>query len=272
MSSYDKKVVVDGSCLTDATCDNMVNLDKIFVHSTIHVALIARYMRQAELVYTAPGPKTQPVDVLDVGCNNAAAARLYASQNFQTPRRRPVNYVGLDLDPQAVQKARDARPRSSVIRGYDVREVNITRRWPLDDETFDVIWYTEAIEHVPPQDAQFTLHEAWRVARPGAVMLLSTPAPFDPAKLVWPESHDHEFSREEMRALLDAARWEFVDEYGLNTNWTRGRARLREQDPQLFQTYELLRTRLGGTIARTMVAALTPEVCDDLVHVRRKPS
>lgn len=272
MSSYTAKTVVNGSCLTDATCDNMVQADKIFVHSTVHVALIARYIRQFEEVYSHPKPKDVSVDVLDVGCNNGAAIRLYASQNFQTPRRHRIAYTGVDLDAAALEKARANVPRSRTVTSCDFHHMDITQAWPFADDSFDVIWYTEAIEHVPEESAQFTLHEALRVVRPGGTMVLSTPAPFDPEKLVWPESHDHEFSREEIRGMIKTAGWLHTDEYGLNTNWTQGRVRLRTHAPETFKMYELLRRRLGGTIARTMVAALVPEVCDDLVHICRRPA
>lgn len=270
-SDRDKKTIVDGSCLTDATCTNMVNLDKFFVNSTVHVALIARYMHQFELVYTAPD-RTRPVDVLDVGCNNGAAIRLYASQNFQTQRRKKIKYTGIDLNEKALADAEANRPKSKIVESADFLKHDFTTTWPFPDNSFDALWYTEAIEHVPENTAQFTLHEAIRVLRPGGVMLLSTPAPFDPEKLVWPESHDHEFSREEMREMIDVAGFERFDEYGLNTNWTYGRKRLRELSLEKFHLYETLRSRLGGTIARTMIAALVPEVCDDLVHMCRKPS
>lgn len=263
---------MDGSCLTDATCDNMVTLDKIFVFSTIHVALITRYITQAELVHRSPD-RARPVDVLDVGCNNGAALRLYASRNFQTHNRRPINYVGLDLDDRAITKARANVPRGSAVASANFHHVDFTKPWDyLPDSTFDVIWYTEAIEHVPPERAPFTLEEALRVARPGAVMMISTPAPLEPGRLVWPESHDHEFTREELRAMIDSAGWTRVDEYGLNTNWTRGRSRLRSGYPDLFTQYEVLRRRLGGTVARMFTAALVPDICDDLVHICVKMS
>lgn len=266
MSGYAEKTSVAGSRLTDSTCANMVNLSNIYVQSTVHIALIARYMRQFDLVYSFRDGKRH-ANVLDVGCNNAAALRMYFSSNFQTPRRRPLSYCGYDLSDKALVDARANVPRSTMLRGVDLRLHDITERWPADDLNFDVIWYTETIEHVPADAALYTLHEAYRVARPGAIMLLSTPAPFDSNKLVWPDSHDHEFSREEMRDMIDRAGWRRVDEYGLNTNWSYGRRRLRELDPELFAIYEKLRGRLGGTIARTMVAALAPDVCDDLVHI-----
>jgi len=270
-SSYDRKNRVDGSCLTDATCDSMASLATMYVHSTVHMALLARYVAQCELVYRFNTEDTRsggrPVDVLDVGCNNGAALRLYGSSNFQTQRRRRIRYLGLDLDEAALKNAAHNVPSTSYIQSAVFECTDITQPWPVDDESFDVIWYTEAVEHVPAEAAPHTLREAFRAARPGARMLLSTPAPFDPDVLVWPESHDHEFSREEMRAMIDAAGWRRVDEYGLNTNWTRGRRRLRWSRPEVFELYEVLRRRIGGSLARVAAAALAPEVCDDLVHV-----
>jgi 2-polyprenyl-3-methyl-5-hydroxy-6-metoxy-1,4-benzoquinol methylase len=272
-SAYERQEgdLVDGSLLTDATCTNMVTPEKIFWFSTVHVALITRYVRQAELVHGARTNRNEPVNVLDVGCNNGAAIRLYASSNFQTPNRRHVNYAGVDMNTRALEEARKNSPEG---RGYVDRAVflqaDITRPWDWSpDGKFDIIWYTETIEHVPDYAAAWTLHEAWRVARPGAVMLLSTPAPLGD-KLVWPESHDHEFTREEMRKMVADAGWTLEDEYGCSTNWQTGRRRLRELDLELFKQYELLRRRVGGTFARAFASALAPEVCDDLIYICRK--
>lgn len=268
MSSRDIKTVVDGSCLTDATCSYTVDVGRLMLFSTVHMALLARYMTQAQLVHTAGARLGRPVDVLDIGCNNGSALRLYASQSFQTANRRPVNYVGVDLDERALEDARRNVPTAACVRSAAYLRADVTKPWDWRaDGSTDVIWYTEAVEHVPEDRAAHTLAEAFRVARPGCVMLLSTPAPFDPKTLVWPESHDHEFTREEMRKLIDDAGWRRVDEYGLNTNWTKGRRRLRDLDPTLFEVYEKLRRRLGPTMARTVAAALAPDACDDLVHV-----
>jgi 2-polyprenyl-3-methyl-5-hydroxy-6-metoxy-1,4-benzoquinol methylase len=211
------------------------------------------------------------VNVLDVGCNNGAGIRLYASNNFQTQNRRKVNYCGVDLNEVALKEAEaNITPGKRYVEHAVFLRYDITQPWVWSpDGKFDVIWFTETIEHVPPSYAQHTLHEAFRVAAPGAMMLLSTPAPLGDY-LVWPESHDHEFSREEMRRMIGAAGWTIVDEYGLNTNWQSGRKRLREFDRPLFDQYELLRKRIGGTLARTVMAALAPEVCDDLVYMCRK--
>jgi predicted SAM-dependent methyltransferase len=53
--------------------------------------------------------------------------------------------------------------------------LDATRRFPFDDETFDVIYAEHMVEHVTWRQGQRMLAECRRVLRPGGVLRLATP-------------------------------------------------------------------------------------------------
>lgn len=262
---------VGGSQLTDATCAYMTDPGKVPLLRSQFMSLLSRYMVQAQIVHRTKVPKGDAVEVLDVGCANGAAASLYASQSFESQGRKPIHYTGIDLYQPALDEARSILNESpSRLRKVNLVHHDLTNPWPFKDNMFDVLWYTEVIEHVPMHTASFTLVEAYRVCKPGGVMLLSTPAPLDDS-LVWPDSHDHEFTREEMRGLLTSTGWNINDIWGTNVNWMTARKRLREHYPGWFDIYEKLRLRAGTTIAQVALQALIPDITDDLAWKCIKP-
>jgi 2-polyprenyl-3-methyl-5-hydroxy-6-metoxy-1,4-benzoquinol methylase len=70
-------------------------------------------------------------------------------------------------------------------RGYEVTSVDVdpqfdeclkvdaNQRLPFDDDSFDLIWCSEVIEHLEKPD--FALSELRRVTKPGGLLVLTTP-------------------------------------------------------------------------------------------------
>ena len=100
--------------------------------------------------------------------------------------------IALELiPPGAGDKALDVGARAGVQtqwlkeRGYQVTSIDVepvfegclkvdaNQRLPFDDRSFDLIWCSEVIEHL--QDPAFALSELRRVAKPGALLVLTTP-------------------------------------------------------------------------------------------------
>ncbi|MBI2218555.1 MAG: glycosyltransferase [Candidatus Rokubacteria bacterium] len=79
--------------------------------------------------------------------------------------------VGLDV----------AEPKLRWLAHRRARLVGGTcERLPFRDETFDAVVNSEVIEHVP--DTPDILREAWRVLRPGGILVLGTP---DYGRVLW---------------------------------------------------------------------------------------
>jgi 2-polyprenyl-3-methyl-5-hydroxy-6-metoxy-1,4-benzoquinol methylase len=97
--------------------------------------------------------------VLDIGCGDGAFAAALAQAG--------VHVVAIDV---ASEPLRRAEVRHG---GLELGLVEADAPWPLADESFDVLWAGETIEHVA--DTGGWLSEARRVLRPQGRLLLSTP-------------------------------------------------------------------------------------------------
>jgi 2-polyprenyl-3-methyl-5-hydroxy-6-metoxy-1,4-benzoquinol methylase len=76
--------------------------------------------------------------------------------------------LGAEVADAAVRRARAAHPE------LEFRLVPIDGSLPLQDNSFDVVWATEVIEHVA--DTGRWLSEVRRVLKPGGRLLLTTPS------------------------------------------------------------------------------------------------
>ena len=131
---------------------------------------------------------------LDVGASLGFAV--------EAARREGFAAHGVELDPDAVSRARDAFPGCTFEAG-SVAEV------AARGEVFDMVFCAEVIEHVP--DPVAFAGALMNVVAPGGVLFLTTPAdghPRTPRPLVsWvqvkPPEHLHWFQREHLARLFD---------------------------------------------------------------------
>jgi SAM-dependent methyltransferase len=87
------------------------------------------------------------------------------------------------------------------------------------DDSVDLVYSGQSIEHVPPDVADTVLSEVHRVLRPGGYLGLDTPnarvTRLQQAEFIDPD-HEHEYTDAEMRAKLTAAGFEVAGAWGLN--------------------------------------------------------
>lgn len=88
--------------------------------------------------------------------------------------------TALDVGARTGKQTEWLERRGYTVTSIDVEprferclQVDANRRLPFDDESFDLIWCSEVIEHL--QDPAFTMSELRRVAKPGADLVLTTP-------------------------------------------------------------------------------------------------
>src|SRR3954471_641918 len=99
--------------------------------------------------------------VLDHGCGEGAFAAALAGHGAKP--------VAVDASPRALRRARERRP------DLDWRLVALDRPLPLDDESVDVAWLGETLEHLV--DPVGELNDVRRVLRSAGTsrLLLTTP-------------------------------------------------------------------------------------------------
>ena len=98
--------------------------------------------------------------VLDLGCGAGRFSALAAASGAST--------TGVDVAETALERARAAHP------DLDFRLVPFDGPLPLEDNSFDLVWASEVIEHVA--DTAAWLSEVRRVLAPRGRLLITTPA------------------------------------------------------------------------------------------------
>jgi SAM-dependent methyltransferase len=139
---------------------------------------------------------------LDLGCGDGAfTAEL---------ERAGTHVIGADVAKAALERARARHP------GLDFRLIDPEGPWPFEDNSFELVWASEVIEHVA--DTARWLSEVRRVLAPRGRLLLTTPAHGRLRLLVggierYSEplgDHLHLYTRRSLYGLLDEFGFEAV--------------------------------------------------------------
>ena len=96
--------------------------------------------------------------MLDAGCGTAPMLALL------TKEYHDKQYVGLDLTPEMIEKAKAKNlPNTELVVG-DCENL------PFDDASFDIIINSQSFHHYPNPQAFF--HSVYRVLKPGGCLIL----------------------------------------------------------------------------------------------------
>jgi SAM-dependent methyltransferase len=142
----------------------------------VHAEHVARYQFAAGL---AAGLR-----VLD-----AASGEGYGTEMIARAGAKSV--VGIDLDPKAVEHARERY-------GLDFRAGDVGAL-PFEDGSFDLVVSFETIEHV--KDGERAISEFHRVLSDDGLLVISTPNKSE--YLMSTDFHEREYTSDEFRALLE---------------------------------------------------------------------
>lgn len=119
-----------------------------------------------ELLYwgNLHNPETPPQNILDVGCG-IGGSTLYLAQKFNATAQ------GVTLSPEQAKRGQERATEVNLGERVQFQVANALNL-PFSDESFDLIWSLESGEHFPDK-AKF-LQEAYRVLKPGGMLLMAT--------------------------------------------------------------------------------------------------
>ncbi len=101
-------------------------------------------------------------DVLDVGCGDGALVRWLHSKGARA--------IGADCGAEMLRQALEADPE------HPDRYVDAPgQALPFDDNSFDVVVFSNSLHHIPTDDMAQALEEAGRVLRPGGTLYVAEP-------------------------------------------------------------------------------------------------
>jgi len=110
------------------------------------------------------GQVQEPKEILDVGCGIGGSS-LYLAQKYQ------AKTTGITLSPVQASRAKN-RAEIQGLAAQTTFLVADALEMPFVDNSFDLVWSLESAEHFP--DKQKFLQEAYRVLKPGGLLLMAT--------------------------------------------------------------------------------------------------
>lgn len=99
--------------------------------------------------------------LLDIGC--------WTGQLFRALSNSKVEYYGIDVSSQAIQKAKSVNPQGKWYTGSALK-------LPFKNKTFDVVTLFDVIEHIPIGSEEKCIKEIKKIIKKNGVLILSTPA------------------------------------------------------------------------------------------------
>jgi len=143
--------------MRDAVYDQLASVeDRLWWHESRR-NLVRSFFRKVSLPDNAAA--------LDVGCGTGGCLKLLSEFASRV--------VGIDMSEHALELARGKHPTAELHQG-DANALNKQ----FQDETFDLVTFFNVLYHEWIEDDADTLRQAWRVLRPGGVILV-TDAAFD---------------------------------------------------------------------------------------------
>jgi 2-polyprenyl-3-methyl-5-hydroxy-6-metoxy-1,4-benzoquinol methylase len=171
--------------------------------------------------------------VLDVGCSPGHLAMALVKAGFEVQ--------GIDLNAVWLEKYAPGWAKRLRISHTNIEQEPL----PFTDESFDLVIFTEVLEHIAITDPCLVLQEIRRVPRPGGRMLLSTPnvanlsnvaALIQGENVFWPpeifygsvDRHNREFAPYELLQLVERAGFahQALDYMNTWSNWNHTTAPL----------------------------------------------
>ena len=231
---------------------------------------LMRYAHCCRMVYEGAVRLNQPhIRVLDVGCSSATWASFWRWK-YKSPRKAPMTYLGLEYDQATVVKGNAvcaalycANAKSSAsVQQHDL----ITQSLP--DWSPDIILANEVIEHIPRQDGERLVREAFAALPVNGTLVISTPSPKkdQDQQFIWESDHVFEWSLPELTELLEQTGFKIAQVRG----WHSDKHSRKTITPEQLRLYRELRTISTG-VASAIIGHLYPELSNCVCVTAYKP-
>ena len=139
--------------------------------------------------------------ILDWGCGTGRVFRYLSDGAL-------AKLTGIDIDPQATEWCRKSFPNGEFLT------VSIDPPTPIASGTFDLIYANSVLTHLRENDHDRWLQELYRLAKPKAVVLLTTFGELNWWRRKLPSSSFHEWKIDHA-GFFDAGQNDDLDEIGI---------------------------------------------------------
>jgi len=150
-----------------------------------NIFVLARYKNMIELAKNAVDNISNK-KILDIGCGDGVLSYLFAKEGGIVS--------GVDYSDIAIKFAKEKTKNYNI----DFRQGS-AYKLPFKDHSFDIIYSSDVIEHL--EDVSAYLSEMKRVAKKGAIIIISTPIKYTEYPL--DKEHVVEWFQDEYKLLID---------------------------------------------------------------------
>ncbi len=157
-------------------------------YNWLHASSSRRFRYKQGLFFSALrlAPNLNGKKILDAGCGDGwYSARLVEQGSSVT---------GVDYSIQAVEFAR------LIVKNATFQEASLTKL-PFLDDTFDVIFVIQVLEHIPPLELSLAISELARILKKDGVCVVSVPSIRRPLS----KAHVQHFTHLTLAAALEPA-------------------------------------------------------------------
>lgn len=215
------------------------------------ISKIPQYLDLFNDVCTSLGSVPAGGRLLDAGCGNGAFGAWVLSQwsaRGEISLRPPLNYIGVDYVPRALQEADkhhrvlwSTPERKSDSLGWHYLLSDLTKPLPFLDDYFDAVCCNLVLSYIPQPRAIF--QELVRVLKPGARLVVSSLKPNPDLSLIYRSFLEKAENEEDMsmarRLLNNAANVLEKERQGLFKFFSEGdMASLAESSPVKLQSFK----------------------------------
>ena len=174
----------------------------------LHVLMNQLVMAHLVMKYTGMEDYEVDCTVLDVG---AGYGELYTLlRRARKAKGVSFTYIGVDVDKDKAIIARQLRPE------IDYRVLDMRKLTELEDTPVDCVACIGVLEHVPEQDGIKLLQDMAEVLYEDGVMILEFASPESRSHRDNP-FHIHEWTNEEVVAVLEPCGMELLDKFYLSS-------------------------------------------------------
>ncbi len=139
--------------------------------------------------------------ILDLGCAGGRYSAFFQSKGYEV--------IGIDISPEMIKIAQTNAPQCE-FKEMDMRNL------AFGTESFDGLWASASLLHLPKVDMSKTLEEIFRVLKPEGRLYFSVmEGNFEGyrayEKLGWNERYFAHYTKEELRVLLEKVGFKDID-------------------------------------------------------------
>jgi len=235
------------------------------------IAHMSRYEKIASYLVDDAKKKGRPLDTLEIGCGEVWVLRtLYKS--FVVKKSDVVaSYWGYDIDPASFQEIRywsgdgcdleDTTWIKNFNATLEIKDVSVDPILPHEDESIDVAWSTEVIEHMPREAVEPWISELSRVLRKDGTVFISTPN-HDGSNDKLPEDHIYEWGFIELKELLEKY-FNLESVVGVFTQMRKFNQSQNAKEIWTKEQLSMLEERFGRQFLRVAAATFYPETSNN---------